>query len=103
MTFGILEGQSGEMAEAQDDVTGATGDTSYNTGGISYTSKLGRVDMAVANIQSTSNSAKVTSINSPNQIVIQLFSQGTADAADEGQELEEKFIADNIQVTAYRL
>lgn len=98
----ILEAKSGEVMEVQDDAK--DGQNSYNTGGFSYVSTLGRVDAAFAYIQSTSQTAKVTSINSPNEVVVQLFSQGSADAADEGQEIDaDLHIADAINLHAYRL
>lgn len=102
MTYGILEAVTGETKEVQTDAR--DGQLSYNTGGFSYTSKLGRVDTAQAEIQSTSQTAKVTSITSDNIVVVQLFSQGTGVAAEEGQEIgNNNRVSDNISLTMYRL
>lgn len=84
----ILEAKSGQVHEVQDDVAAAEGQLSYNTGGLSYTAAIGRVDAAIAQIQSDSQTAKVTSINSPNEVVVQLFSQAAGDASEEGQEID---------------
>lgn len=102
MTSSILEAVTGETREVQTDAR--DGEVSYNTGGFSYTSRLGRVDTASAEIQSSSQSAKVTEITSDNVVVVQLFSQGTATAGDEGQEIDnDTRVSDNIHLEAYRL
>lgn len=102
MVSSILEAVTGETMEVQTDAR--DGDVTYQTGGYSYTSKLGRVDTAQAEIQSTSQVAKVTSIVSDNTVVIQLFSQGSGVAGEEGQEIDNGVnVQDNISLVAYRL
>lgn len=98
----ILQAETGETIEVQPDA--GDDDNTYQTGGFSYSSALGRVDTAIAQIQSTSQSAKVTSIVNNNTVVVQVFSQGSGVAGEEGQEVADGLnIADSIHLTAYRL
>lgn len=96
MVSSILEARGGPTMEVQDDAR--DGQVSYNTGGFSYTSRLGRVDTAQAEFLSDSMTAKVTTIQSNNEVVVQLFSAGTTNEVDDGQSVET-----NISLTAYRL
>lgn len=98
----VLETVTGETIEVQPDAT--DDDNTYQTGGFSYSSALGRVDSAQAQIQSTSQSAKVTNVTSDNIVVIQVFSQGTGNAVTNGKEVQNGLnIADTIHLTCYRL
>lgn len=98
----ILQTIAGQTFEVQQDA--ADSGHSYNTGGYSYVSNLGRVDAAIAQVHADSITAKVTGINSPNEVVVQLFSQGTGDAGEEGQEIDgDQVVPEDLNLTAYRL
>lgn len=96
MVSSILEAKSGQTQEVQTDAR--DGDVSYNTGGYSYTSRLGRVDDAHAEFKSDSMTAKVTTISSNNVVEVQLFSVGTANEVDDGQSIETE-----VSLVMYRL
>jgi len=100
----ILEAVRGQTSSVEDDVQGDT--QSYSTGGFSHRSGLGRVDAAFATIQSTSQTASVMSITSDNVVWVGLFSQGTGDAGEEGQQLLDGTALPNlgpVQLQMYRL
>ena len=81
------------------DVNSVAGPTSYNTGGFTIPTDLGRVDEATLQIDNSSFETRVDSIASNNQIAAQVFSQGSGTEASQDSD----FSGDTVTYQAYRL
>lgn len=102
MTEEILEAVRGQTSSVESDAR--EGAISYNTGGYSYRSDLGRVDVAQAQNHGTSQIAKVTNITDDNLVVVQVFSQTAGVVGEIGQEVAaDQEVNDEISLAMYRL